>query len=64
MLKTLFVFKERREGKNIAWRPLCMWLEWGLNLQPRATQARALTRNRTSHLSLCRMMPNQLSHTN
>ena len=34
-----------------------------LHVSRQATQASALTRNGTGNLSVCRMMPNQLSHT-
>ena len=66
----LFIFTERGEGRekererNINVRKID-WLPFSWH-QPGtwpATQTCALTENRTSDLSLCRTVPNQLNHT-
>ena len=41
----------------------CKHPDQGWKMEP-ATQACALTRNQTGDVSVCGMMPNQLSHTN
>ena len=68
----LFICREKREkekGKkhqckrNIHASHQWMSLAWAPTRDQPATQACALNENRTGDLSLCRMMPNQLSHT-
>ena len=65
----LFTFREKeREREREGEKHRCAWETDWLPLahtRPRtkpATQEYALTGYRTSNLSLCRMMPNQLSH--
>ena len=54
----------KRERKTLTWETSigCLPNTPWPGTKP-ATQACALTRNRTGDLSVCRMMPNQLSHT-
>ena len=59
-----------REGESEGEKHQCQRETWihCLSYMPqpqtkRTTQACALTRNRTGDLSLCRMMPKELSHT-
>ena len=54
--------KERNIDVRVKHRSFAFPTHPGMGTKP-ATQARALTGNRTCDLSLCRMMPNQPSHT-
>ena len=62
----LFVFREsvKRGRETSTWETSkhCLSYAPWLGTEP-TTQACAVTRNQTCNLSLCRMTPNQLSHT-